>query len=145
MCCVTVFCNIHVLTRNIQWLFLPIVVSSNMTRMEASSSETTMQVVNEVVEIRTVTIRISKQGRERRDRLLKSKLCLVCEEAVAKGAVRRGCCAACRQYITRMVAKGEASVESFIRDGKLLESQERGGVRPHPKRAALRRKSEVSR
>lgn len=104
-----------------------------------------MQVVNQVVEVKSVAIRISKRGRERRDRLVRDGLCLVCEEKVKKGSVRRGCCAACRQYITRMVATGESSEESFIRDGNLLESKERGGIRPHPKRAALRKSAENTR
>lgn len=86
-----------------------------------------------------MTIRISKIGKERRDRLLASGLCLVCENQVAKGAKRRGLCSACRQFVRRMIDKGERTEESFIREGKLLERDDsRGGLQATEKRKALR-------
>jgi hypothetical protein len=102
-----------------------------------------MQVTTMIVERKTMAVRITKTGKESRDNLLQKKLCLVCEEPVTTGNIRRGCCAACRQYINRLVASGERSEESFIREGKLLERPEkcRGGRRPHEKRRALRRRS----
>lgn len=97
------------------------------------------QVVTKVMEVRAVTIRISKSGKERRERLLSQKLCLVCENQVEKCATRRGLCSACRQFVRRMIGKCERTEESFIREGKLLELDgSRGGAQASEKRRALR-------
>lgn len=99
-----------------------------------------MQVESRVQEIKSVAIRITKAGMQRRERLAKHRVCLVCEEPI-KGPTRRGCCAACRMYAQRLIDRGERSEESLIREGYLLEAGRSCGKKPHPKREALRRRS----
>lgn len=86
-----------------------------------------------------VAIRISKAGKEKRERLLANNCCLICEEQLETGKKRRGLCTACRQFVRRMIARGERTEESFIRNGELLEPDDsRGGRKASDKRRALR-------
>lgn len=98
-----------------------------------------MQVMNAVMEWKTVAIRITKDVKERRERLVENRICLVCEEKI-KGPVRRGECATCRAYTSRLVERGIQTEESLIREGKLLEkpTDHVGGKKAHAKRQALR-------
>lgn len=101
-----------------------------------------MQVVNTVMEFKRVAIRIAKDVKERRDKLVASRICLVCEEKYDGKPSRRGECPTCRQYTTRLIERGIRTEESLIQEGKLLENPDipRGGARKaHAKRQALAR------
>lgn len=80
-----------------------------------------MQVITTVMERRSVAIRIAKEVKEKRDLMLKSRICLVCEEPMQPGMSRRGECPACRQYTRRLVDRGIKTEEQLIREGKMTE------------------------
>jgi len=103
------------------------------------------QVMTKVTEVRMVAIRISKVGKERRERLLCECKCLVCETPVKRGHVSRGLCDACRALVRRMIERGERTEESFIREGKLVEMDDKcGGRIASEKRLALRKKTKAT-
>lgn len=99
-----------------------------------------MLISNTIKELRSVAIRISKEVKAKRDKLVEARICLVCEEPLGDKPSRRGECPTCRQYTTRKIERGMCTENDLIRDGKLLETPPvpRGGnVKAHAKRLAL--------
>lgn len=78
------------------------------------------EVITFVRETKRLAIRISEKVKQRRDALVNAGKCLVCEEQI-HGASRRGDCATCRQYLRRMVERGETTEMELIKKGKLCE------------------------
>lgn len=87
-----------------------------------------------------MAIRIKQAVKRERDRKLRERLCLVCEEPIV-GPSRRGDCPACRKAIERKIARG-ASEESFIRAGLLTELS---SPEQKPKAASSKRQKKLER
>lgn len=109
-------------------------------QQEAQHKELMMLLTHVIREFRSVAIRISKDVKAKRDKLVEDRICLVCEEPLGKRPSRRGECPTCRAFTERKVKAGLCTEESLIREGKLLEGPTvpRGGHhKAHEKRQAL--------
>ena len=76
---------------------------------------------------RIVAVRLTKDGRERRERLENKKKCFGCEiEFTANMAVRRMLCPACYEAALRAVRAGKITWLDLIKQGKAGEKQKPG-------------------
>ncbi len=75
-------------------------------------------------------IRVPKEARERRERLVAEGRCIGCEEAVTEGVrVRRGLCSTCYATAMNHIRKGKITEAELMRQGYLLPPK-KGGRKP---------------
>lgn len=142
-CSVVVSCYSHAIAMPITCARLFLVGPKRNDARTLSHGKRAMQVITVVTEMKRVAVRIAKAVKERRDKLVAARICLVCEEPIGDKPSRRGECPSCRAFTSRNVERGIVTETDLIRDGQLLEQPEqpRGGQSIHPKRQALLNRS----
>ena len=84
-----------------------------------------------------VVIRIRKEARERRDKLLAEDRCLGCEEPNADRQIRVGLCPACYQMALKAIRAGKITRNDLIREGRMLPRRPGGRKPDNPFRREL--------
>lgn len=85
------------------------------------------EVVYEEREVVNVTVRMTKEGEERRDLLLAEGKCLGCKKKLTDDdVVRLGLCDTCYQGTRRKIRARKITKSQLIREGKMLGKGQQG-------------------
>lgn len=85
------------------------------------------EVIYESHEVVTVTVRMTKEGAERRDKLLAEGKCLGCERKLKEDdTVRLGLEDTCYQAALRAIKARKTTKSELIRNGKMLPRRKGG-------------------
>lgn len=85
------------------------------------------EVLVPVMETTFVTVRISDNDLERRDRLARNRQCLICEDAVKNTEPYvLGCCRTCINSVYYQIRAKKTTRQRLIKRGRLLDRGRRG-------------------